>query len=59
MTPPAASATAASGRRVLLLPVSDRSEAVVRRYRLARLSLEPRGPRQGDERFAHLRRGHD
>jgi hypothetical protein len=45
-------------RRLVLVPASGRGDELVRRYRLARLRLEPREVR-GDERFAHLRRAHD
>jgi hypothetical protein len=48
-------------RRLVLLPAaqeSGRGDELVRRYRLARLRLEPRETR-GDERFAHLRTFHD
>ena len=44
-------------RRLVLVPAS-RGDELVRRYRLARLRLEPREVR-GDERFAHLKRAHD
>jgi len=47
-------------RRLVLLPAqeSGRGDELVRRYRLARLRLEPRDTR-GDERFTHLRHSHD
>ena len=48
-------------RRLVLLPAaqeSGRGDELVRRYRLARLRLEPRETR-GDERFAHLKTFHD
>ena len=46
-------------RRLVLVPASSgRDDELVRRYRLARLRLEPRDVR-GDERFAHLKRAHD
>jgi hypothetical protein len=45
-------------RRLVLVPAAGRDDELVRRYRLARLRLEPREVR-GDERFAHLKRGHD
>ena len=56
MTP---SASVASSRRVVLVPVADRSEPVVRRYRLARLRLEERSLEDRAARFAHLRRSYD
>jgi hypothetical protein len=53
-------ATALSPSRFLLLPEADhrpRDDARgVKRYRLARLKLEGRDPR---DRFAHLRRTYD
>jgi hypothetical protein len=45
-------------RRLVLVPASGRGDDLVRRYRLARLRLEPREVR-GDERFAHLKRSYD
>ena len=48
-------------RRLVLLPSAEesgRGDELVRRYRLARLRLEPRETR-GDERFAHLKTFHD
>lgn len=45
-------------RRLVLVPASGRGDEPVRRYRLARLRLEPRNTR-GDERFAHLKRTYD
>jgi hypothetical protein len=42
----------------VLVPAAGRDDELVRRYRLARLRLEPREVR-GDERFAHLRHAHD
>jgi hypothetical protein len=45
-------------RRLVLVPAAARDDELVRRYRLARLRLEPREVR-GDERFAHLKRAHD
>ena len=48
-------------RRLVLLPAtpeSGRGDELVRRYRLARLRLEPREAR-GAERFAHLKSFHD
>jgi hypothetical protein len=47
-----------SARRLVLVPTAGRDDELVRRYRLARLRLEPREVR-GDERFAHLRHAHD
>jgi hypothetical protein len=54
-------ATALSPSRFLLLPEAGRPERdtddrVVRRYRLARLKLDSRDPK---DRFAHLRRTYD
>ena len=53
-------ATPPRARRLVLLPAqeSGRGDELVRRYRLARLRLEPRETR-GDERFAHLKTFHD
>ena len=47
-------------RRLVLVPAasSGRGDELVRRYRLARLRLEPRETR-GPERFAHLKQFHD
>jgi hypothetical protein len=45
-------------RRLALVPTSGRSDASVRRYRLARLRLEDREVARA-ERFAHLKRSHD
>ena len=45
-------------RRLVLVPASDRGDELVRRYRLARLRLEPRETR-GDQRFEHLKRSYD
>jgi hypothetical protein len=45
-------------RRLALVPTSGRSDASVRRYRLARLRLEDREVARS-ERFAHLKRPHD
>ena len=39
-------------------PTSGRTDAAVRRYRLARLRLEDREVARA-ERFAHLKRAHD
>jgi hypothetical protein len=49
-----------SARRLVLVPAAatGRGDELVRRYRLARLRLEPRDTR-GAERFAHLRDFHD
>jgi hypothetical protein len=47
-----------SVHRLVLVPATGRGDELVRRYRLARLRLEPREVR-GDERFAHLRRAYD
>ena len=50
-----------SARRVVLVPSAQRTgrgDELIRRYRLARLRLEPREVR-GDERFAHLKQSHD
>jgi hypothetical protein len=45
-------------RRLVLVPASGRGDELVRRYRLARLRLEPREVR-GDARFEHLKRTYD
>ena len=45
-------------RRLALVPTAGRSDASVRRYRLARLRLEDREVERA-ERFAHLKRVHD
>jgi hypothetical protein len=45
-------------RRLVLLPATGRDDELVRRYRLARLRLEPRDT-TGDARFAHLKHSHD
>ena len=58
-TATATAITAADPRRLVLVPVADRSDAVVRRYRLARLKLESRDATPGADRFAHLRRAYD
>lgn len=58
MTPPAATAPA---RRLVLVPADPRtarSDAGLRRYRLARLRLEGREV-PAAERFAHCRRSYD
>ena len=54
----APSATGLPVRRLALIPTSGRSDATVRRYRLARLRLEDREVARA-ERFAHLKRAHD
>jgi hypothetical protein len=45
-------------RRLALVPTTGRSDAAVRRYRLARLRLVDREVARA-ERFAHLKRPHD
>jgi hypothetical protein len=45
-------------RRLTLVPTNGRSDATVRRYRLARLRLEDREVARA-ERFTHLKRAHD
>ena len=48
-------------RRLVLVPAdsqSGRGDELIRRYRMARLRLEPRDTR-GEERFAHLKQFHD
>ena len=45
-------------RRLVLVPATGRSDELVRRYRLARLRLEPRDE-AGDRRFEHLKRTYD
>ena len=47
-----------TARRLVLVPASGRGDELVRRYRLARLRLEPRETR-GDPRFEHLKRSYD
>ena len=49
---------APAARRLVLVPASGRGDELVRRYRLARLRLEPRET-TGDQRFAHLERTYD
>jgi len=49
---------APTARRLVLVPASGRGDELVRRYRLARLRLEPRETR-GEQRFAHLKRTYD
>jgi hypothetical protein len=54
-------AKAPPARRLVLVPAEPRTgrgDEQVRRYRLARLRLEPREVR-GEARFAHLRAPHD
>ena len=60
MTPVSASLTTTGlpVRRLALVPTDGRSDASVRRYRLARLRLEDREVARA-ERFAHLKRAHD
>jgi hypothetical protein len=58
---PPASTSPPGARRLVLVPASPRSgrdDELVRRYRMARLRLEPRELR-GEERFAHLKQFHD
>jgi hypothetical protein len=50
--------TPPSVRRLALVQTAGRSDAAVRRFRLARLRLEDREVARS-ERFAHLKRGHD
>ena len=45
-------------RRLVLVPAAGRGDEPVRRYRLARLRLEPRET-AGEQRFAHLKHRHD
>ena len=61
MPAPSASsaATPSNGRRLVLLPVTGRSDEVVRRYRLACLRLESPAPRSEEGRFDHLKRSYD
>ena len=47
-----------AARRLVLVPASGRGDELVRRYRLARLRLEPRETPHA-ERFAHLKHPHD
>jgi hypothetical protein len=61
MTSSAAATTPASpppARRLVLVPATGRGDELVRRYRLARLRLEPRET-TGEARFAHLTQRHD
>jgi hypothetical protein len=58
-----AMASSSAARRLVLIPASPptrptKSDAVLKRYRLARVSLEGRDPAR-DARFAHLRASHD
>jgi hypothetical protein len=48
-------------RRLVLVPASGRGDELVRRYRLARLRLDPRGNPSppAPARFAHLKHPHD
>jgi hypothetical protein len=45
-------------RRLVLVPATGRGDELVRRYRLARLRLEPREVQHAD-RFSHLKQRHD
>jgi hypothetical protein len=45
-------------RRLVLVPAGGRSDASVRRFRIARLRREEREVARS-ERFAHLKRMHD
>ena len=60
MTSPSATLSSAGlpVRRLALVSTNGRSDAAVRRYRLARLRLEDREVARA-ERFAHLKRTHD
>jgi hypothetical protein len=58
MMSPATKSPPPSVRRLALVPAAGRSDAAVRRFRLARLRLEDREVARS-ERFAHLKRGHD
>ena len=58
---PASAALSSSGlpiRRLALVPTAGRTDAAVRRYRIARLRLEDREVERA-ERFSHLKRAHD
>jgi hypothetical protein len=57
---PPASESPPGARRLVLVPAasSGREDELVRRYRMARLRVEPRDVR-GPERFAHLKQFHD
>jgi hypothetical protein len=57
MTSPATPSTRPV-RRLALVPTRGRSEAALRRFRIARLRLEDREVARA-ERFAHLKRSHD
>jgi hypothetical protein len=48
-------------RRLALVPATGRGDELVRRYRLARLRLDPRGNPSppAPARFAHLKHPHD
>jgi len=53
--------SAAATRRLILVPSgprADRGDAMVRRYRLARLRLEGR-PVSHEQRFDHVKRTYD
>jgi hypothetical protein len=43
----------------VLVAVGERPADQVRRYRLARLRVEPRDAADAESRFAHLRRTYD
>ncbi len=60
MTSPTGSLSLATPpvRRLALVATDGRSDATVRRYRLARLRLEDREVARA-ERFAHLKRTYD
>ena len=53
-----ATTTPPSVRRLALVPTTGRSDAALRRFRMARLRLEDREVARAD-RFAHLKRSHD
>ena len=58
---PMTSSAAAATRRLILVPApprSDRGDAMVRRYRIARLRLEGRDVARA-ERFEHVKRSYD
>ena len=55
MTEPLRSAA----RRIVLLPVEDRRDEQLRRYRIARVRLAGADPALAHERFAHLKRTYD
>jgi hypothetical protein len=52
---------APAARRLVLVPASGRGDELVRRYRLARLRLEPRADAvpPAPRRFEHLKRTYD